>query len=46
VFPAAEAIRMLDEGRIEAGSAVVALSWFARHRERLRRDWLAGSPAA
>jgi ADP-ribose pyrophosphatase len=46
VFPAAEAIRMLDEGRIEAGPAVVALSWFARHHERLRRDWLAGSPAA
>ena len=46
VFPAAEAICMLDEGRIEAGPAVVALSWFARHHERLRRDWLAGSPRA
>ena len=46
VFPALEAIRMLDEGRIEAGPAVVALSWFARHHERLRREWRAGSPSA
>jgi ADP-ribose pyrophosphatase len=41
VYPADEAIRLLDEGRIEAGPAVVALSWFARHRERLKREWLA-----
>lgn len=39
VYPAAEAIRLLDEGLIEAGPAVVALSWFARHRERLKREW-------
>lgn len=39
VYPADQAIAMLDDGRIEAGPAVVALSWFARHRERLRRDW-------
>lgn len=36
VVPAAEAIRMLDEGQIEAGPAVVVLSWFARHHDRLR----------
>ena len=41
VYPADEAIRLLDEGRIEAGPAVVALSWFARHRDRLKREWLA-----
>jgi ADP-ribose pyrophosphatase len=40
VYAANEAIRLLDEGRIEAGPAVVALSWFARHRERLKGEWL------
>jgi ADP-ribose diphosphatase len=40
VYPARDAIALLDDGRIEAGPAVVALSWFARHHERLKRDWL------
>ncbi len=39
VMPAAEAIRLLDAGQIEAGPAVVVLSWFARHHERLRAEW-------
>lgn len=39
VMSADEAIRLLDEGVIEAGPAVVLLSWFARHRARLRREW-------
>jgi ADP-ribose pyrophosphatase len=39
VFTADEAIRLLDSGVIEAGPAVVVLSWFARHRETLRADW-------
>ncbi|WP_158809830.1 NUDIX domain-containing protein [Beijerinckia sp. L45] len=34
------AIALLDSGAIEAGPAVVILQWFARHRERLRAEWL------
>jgi len=45
LFTADEAIQLLDEGQIEAGPAVVALSWFARHRQALRSQWLA-SPSA
>jgi ADP-ribose pyrophosphatase len=41
VIAADQAIRLLDEGVIEAGPAVVGLAWFARHHERLRREWLA-----
>ena len=40
VVDADVAIALLDEGRIESGPAVVILSWFARHRKRLRDDWL------
>lgn len=39
VMDADEAIALLDAGAIEAGPAVVGLSWFARHRDRLRREW-------
>lgn len=39
VFDAAAAIALLDEGRIESAPAVIILSWFARHRERLRLEW-------
>jgi ADP-ribose pyrophosphatase len=39
VYSAQEAIQLLDDGKIEAGPAVVALSWLARHRERLLREW-------
>lgn len=41
VIPAHQAIRLLDEGLIEAGPAVVGLAWFARHHGRIRREWLA-----
>jgi ADP-ribose pyrophosphatase len=41
-YPADEAIRMLDAGEIEAGPAVVGLLWFARMRDRLRKEWLEG----
>jgi ADP-ribose pyrophosphatase len=34
--PAQEAIRMLDDGEIMAGPAVVLLSFFARHHARLK----------
>jgi ADP-ribose pyrophosphatase len=40
VYSAQKAIELLDCGRIEAGPAVVALSWFARHHERLKHEWL------
>ena len=39
VVAADVAIALLDEGRIESGPAVVILSWFARHRARLREEW-------
>jgi ADP-ribose pyrophosphatase len=42
IYSALEAVALLDRGRIEAGPAVVALSWFARHHERLRREWSGG----
>jgi ADP-ribose pyrophosphatase len=41
VIPAGQAIRFLDESIIEAGPAVVGLAWFARHHDRIRREWLA-----
>ncbi len=39
VFSAEEAIRMLDSGEIQAGPAVVVLSWFARYRAELQARW-------
>lgn len=33
-------IEMLDQGLIQNGSSALALNWFARHRDRLRRQWL------
>ena len=39
----AEAEAMLDAGEIESGHTLVALNWLLRHRDRLRREWLAAS---
>jgi ADP-ribose pyrophosphatase len=39
VMPAATAITMLDAGQIKNAPAVIALSWFARHGEKLRDKW-------
>lgn len=39
LFPAAEAIRMLDKGEITNGATVVCLHWFARNHARLRQKW-------
>jgi ADP-ribose pyrophosphatase len=36
---AAEAVAMLDSGRITNGATVICLHWFARNHERLRRKW-------
>lgn len=41
VISAEEAIELLDSGKIEAGPAVIALSWFARFHPALRAEWLA-----
>ena len=42
IFDADAAIALLDSGAIEAGPAVVALSWFARHRGKIRKEWTGG----
>ena len=42
VLPAEAAIALLDAGAIEAGPAVVLLSYFARHRDRSRSTWRDG----
>ncbi|MBP2294732.1 NUDIX domain-containing protein [Azospirillum rugosum] len=39
VVPADESIRLLDENRLNNSIAIIALGWFARHRERLRAQW-------
>jgi ADP-ribose pyrophosphatase len=39
LIPAAEAIRLLDTGKIINGGAVMCLHWFARHHDRLRKQW-------
>jgi len=39
VVPADEAIGFLDTSRVDNAHTLVALSWFARHRDRLRRLW-------
>lgn len=44
ILPARKAIWMLDHGEIDAGPAVVALSWFARHHARLRTEWRSLAP--
>ena len=40
VVDADVAVALLDAGAIESGPAVVVLQWFARHRARLRAEWL------
>lgn len=45
VVPAAEAFRMVDDGRIENVTAAFCLLWLRHHRARLRREW-AGEAAA
>ena len=46
VVDASVAIDLLDRGSIQSGPAVVVLSWFARHRERLRAEWNAAAAAS
>lgn len=39
VVPAEEAIRMLDDNKLNNSVTIIALAWFARKREELRRQW-------
>ncbi|WP_207462255.1 NUDIX domain-containing protein [Azospirillum sp. SYSU D00513] len=39
VVPSDEAIRLLDENRLQNSVTVIAVGWFARHREALRDRW-------
>ncbi|WP_029006992.1 NUDIX domain-containing protein [Azospirillum halopraeferens] len=39
VVTADEAIRLLDENKLNNSVTVIALAWFARHRDRLRAVW-------
>ena len=39
--PAEAAIAALDGAGLHNGYTLLALSWFARHRDELRRRWLA-----
>jgi len=39
VVPADEAIRLLDENKLNNSISIIALGWLARNRERLRERW-------
>lgn len=39
LFPATEAIRMLDVGEITNAATVICLHWLARNHPRLRKKW-------
>lgn len=40
LLPSAKVFEMLDAGHIRNGSSALALHWFARHREKIRKKWL------
>jgi len=40
VMPLNEAIRLLNTGRINSASAIIALQWLALNRDSVRRRWL------
>jgi ADP-ribose pyrophosphatase len=41
VLPFAQALAMLDEGRLRVAHTLLAIQWLARHHEALRARWLA-----
>ncbi len=45
VISSDDALALLDRGEIEDGPTLVALLWFARHRDRIRRLW-SGAPTS
>ncbi len=40
VLPTDEAIRMMDENRLQNSVSIIAVGWLARHRAALRQRWL------
>lgn len=40
LLPADTVFKMLDNGQIPNGTAAIALHWFARHRDAIRKEWL------
>ncbi|MEX2631309.1 MAG: NUDIX domain-containing protein [Tistlia sp.] len=46
ILPVARAFELLDAGRFQGGPTLIALLWLARHRERLRAEWLAADRTA
>ena len=38
LVPAEKAIALMDENRVPSGFTLLGLSWFARHRDALRRE--------
>lgn len=40
LVPAAEALAMLERGVFNNGAILIAMQWFALHRDTLRRAWL------
>lgn len=40
LLPAHKVFEMLDEGQIKNGSSALALHWFARHKDKIRKKWL------
>lgn len=40
LLPAQKVFEMLDAGLIQNGSSALALNWFARHKDALRKKWL------
>ena len=39
LFDFAEAMEMVDNGRVNSATPLIALHWLARHRDRLRQIW-------
>ena len=39
LIPVAEAIRLLDTGKILNSGTIMCLQWFARNHDRLRKKW-------
>jgi len=40
VIPYEEAMRMLEENRLNNSVTIIAFGWLYRHREELRKRWL------
>jgi ADP-ribose pyrophosphatase len=45
VLPFAQAVALLDDGRLRVAHTLLALQWLARHHEALRARWRRATPA-